>query len=313
LRSAFIIVIPPPAVPGIGTGGGFTSVSGSPGPRFANAGGRDRRTCYRRAQGSASHPDLLAVLRQHAAGLRRHRPRQGAEARRSIAAINDTIQTYFGSTYVNDFNLFSRTYHVTGQADLQYRKESSDLTRLRTRNANGDMVMLGSVVDFPTSPGRPCRAIISMQPPSCRASRRRAQGSTTAIDIMKQLADETLPSDFTFEWTDLAYQQVTGGNSGTAGVPICVLFVYLVLAAQYGSWSLPFAVILIVPMCLLRHPRRPHHGAGRQYPPANRFVVRWGCGKERHPDRRICARRASSGRSGWRLLSRPAACGCGRS
>jgi multidrug efflux pump subunit AcrB len=75
--------------------------------------------------------------------------------------------------------------------------------------------------------------------------------SQTALDTIKQLADQTLPSGFTFEWTDLSYQQVTGGNSGLYVFPICVLFVFLVLAAQYGSWSLPFAVILIVPMCLL--------------------------------------------------------------
>jgi multidrug efflux pump subunit AcrB len=74
--------------------------------------------------------------------------------------------------------------------------------------------------------------------------------STTAINTMKRLADETLPSGFSFEWTDLSYQQVTGGNAGLLVFPICVLFVYLVLAAQYGSWTLPFAVILIVPMCL---------------------------------------------------------------
>src|SRR4029453_410426 len=75
--------------------------------------------------------------------------------------------------------------------------------------------------------------------------------SSTALNIMQKLEDDTLPSGFTFEWTDLAYQQVTGGNAGLFVFPICVLFVYLVLAAQYGSWSLPFAVILIVPMCLL--------------------------------------------------------------
>ena len=75
--------------------------------------------------------------------------------------------------------------------------------------------------------------------------------SATAIDTMKRLANETLPSGFSFEWTDLSYQQVTGANSGLYVFPICVLFVFLVLAAQYGSWSLPFAVILIVPMCLL--------------------------------------------------------------
>src|SRR6201991_1046127 len=168
-----------------------------------------------------------------------------------IVGINDTIQTYFGSTYVNDFNLFGRTYHVTAQADLPFRKETSDLTRLRTRNANGDRVMLGSVVDFRdiSGPDRVARynlyAAAELQGEPTPGT-----SSTTALTIMKELADDTLPSGFTFEWTDLSYQQVTGGNAGLYVFPICVLFVYLVLAAQYGSWTLPFAIILIVPMCL---------------------------------------------------------------
>src|SRR5204863_5139569 len=132
-----------------------------------------------------------------------------------IASINETIQTYFGSTYVNDFNLFGRTYHVTAQADLPFRKESADLARLRTRNAGGDMVMLGSVVDFRdmSGPDRVARynlyAAAELQGEPTPGT-----SSTTALNIMKQLADETLPSGFSFEWTDLAYQQVTGGNTG---------------------------------------------------------------------------------------------------
>jgi Cation/multidrug efflux pump len=90
---------------------------------------------------------------------------------------------------------------------------------------------------------------------------------------MKKLAEETLPSGFSFEWTDLSYQQVTGGNQGLYVFPICVLFVFLVLAAQYGSWSLPFAVILIVPMCLLARPSACGSWAGRQHPDPDRFVV----------------------------------------
>jgi multidrug efflux pump subunit AcrB len=169
-----------------------------------------------------------------------------------IAAINDTIETYFGSTYVNDFNLFGRTYHVTAQGDLPYRKESADLSRLRTRNAAGDMVMLGSVVDFRDISGPDRVARYNLYAASeLQGEPVPGVSSTTAINIMKTLADDTLPSGFSFEWTDLAYQQVTQGNAGLFVFPICVLFVYLVLAAQYGSWSLPFAVILIVPMCLL--------------------------------------------------------------
>ena len=169
-----------------------------------------------------------------------------------IANVNETIQTYFGSTYVNDFNLFGRTYHVTAQADLPFRKERSDLARLRTRNAAGDMVMLGSVVDFRDVSGPDRVARYNLYPAAeLQGEALPGTSSTTAINTMKKLAEDTLPSGFSFEWTDLSYQQVTGGNAGLYVFPICVLFVFLVLAAQYGSWSLPFAVILIVPMCLL--------------------------------------------------------------
>ena len=126
------------------------------------------------------------------------------------------------------------------------------------------MVMLGSVVDFRDVSGPDRVARYNLYAASeLQGEPTPGTGSTTAIDIMKQLADETLPSGFTFEWTDLAYQQVTGGNAGLLVFPICVLFVYLVLAAQYGSWSLPFAVILIVPMCLLAATLGVRHGWGR--------------------------------------------------
>ena len=168
-----------------------------------------------------------------------------------IANVTDTIETYFGSTYVNDFNLFGRTYHVTAQADLPFRKETSDLARLRTRNAAGDMVMLGSIVEFKDISGPDRVARYNLYSASeLQGEPAPGVSSTTALNTIKQLADETLPSGFSFEWTDLSYQQVTGGNAGLYVFPICVLFVYLVLAAQYGSWTLPFAVILIVPMCL---------------------------------------------------------------
>jgi hydrophobe/amphiphile efflux-1 (HAE1) family protein len=252
IEGAFIIVIPPPAVPGIGTGGGFTM-----------------RIQDRQGRGS----DLLAAATDELVGAARKAPGLTAvfspysantpqvfvdidriKAQKlgvPIANITETIETYFGSAYVNDFNLFGRTYHVTAQADLQFRKETADLARLRTRNVTGDMVQLGSVVDFKDIAGPDRVARYNLYPSSeVQGDTLPGTSSATAIDTMKRLADQTLPSGFSFEWTDLSYQQVTGGNSGLYVFPICVLFVFLVLAAQYGSWSLPFAVILIVPMCL---------------------------------------------------------------
>jgi len=253
IEGAFIIVIPPPPIPGIGTGGGFTmriQDRQGRGPELLAAATDELVAAARKAPGltsvfspfSANTPQVFVDIDRIKA------QKLGVP----IQNVTDAIETYFGSTYVNDFNILGRTYHVTAQADLRFRKETADLARLRTRNANGDMVMLGSVVDFRDTSGPDRVARYNLYP----AAELQGEGlpgtsSATAIATMKRLADETLPSGFSYEWTDLSYQQVTGGNTGLFVFPICVLFVYLVLAAQYGSWSLPFAVILIVPMCLL--------------------------------------------------------------
>jgi hydrophobe/amphiphile efflux-1 (HAE1) family protein len=253
IEGAFIIVIPPPPIPGIGTGGGFTM-------RIQDRQGRGPELL-------ASATDELVAAARKAPGLTSvfspfsaNTPQVFVDIDRikaqklgvPIQSITDAIEVYFGSAYVNDFNILGRTYHVTAQADLKFRKETSDLSRLRTRNAVGDMVMLGSVVDFRDISGPDRVARYNLYSASeLQGEALPGTSSATAIATMKHLADETLPSGFSYEWTDLSYQQVTGGNAGLLVFPICVLFVYLVLAAQYGSWSLPFSVILIVPMCLL--------------------------------------------------------------
>ncbi|MDB5603920.1 MAG: aminoglycoside/multidrug efflux system [Bradyrhizobium sp.] len=253
LEDAFIIVIPPPAVPGIGTGGGFTI-------RIEDRQGRGSELLAAATDelvaAARKAPGLTAVFSPYTANT----PQVFVDIDRikaqklgvPIQNVTEAIETYFGSAYVNDFNILGRTYHVTAQADLPFRKETADLARLRTRNAVGDMVQLGSVVNFSDIAGPDRVARYNLYPSSeLQGDTTPGTSSTTAINIMKQLAEETLPSGFSYEWTDLSYQQVTGANSGLYIFPICVLFVFLVLAAQYGSWSLPFAVILIVPMCLL--------------------------------------------------------------
>jgi hydrophobe/amphiphile efflux-1 (HAE1) family protein len=255
IQGAFIIVIPPPAVPGIGTGGGFAiriQDRQGRGPELLAA-ATDELVAAARKSPLLLAPSVFSPFTANTPQLFVDIDRTKAQKLGvPIANINDTIQTYFGSTYVNDFNLFGRTYHVTAQADFPFRKEPSDLSRLRTRNASGDMVMLGSVVEFKDASGPDRVARYNLYAASeLQGEPAPGTSSTTALDTIKKLADDTLPSGFTFEWTDLSYQQVTGGNAGLYVFPICVLFVYLVLAAQYGSWTLPFAVILIVPMCLL--------------------------------------------------------------
>jgi hydrophobe/amphiphile efflux-1 (HAE1) family protein len=253
IEGAIIIVIPPPAIPGIGTGGGFAmrvqdrqgrgpELLASATDELVNAARRDPRLTAVFSPFGANTPQIhVEVDRTRAQML-------GVP----IQNVTDTIETYFGSAYVNDFNILGRTYRVTAQADLPFRKETSDLARLRTKNANGDMVLLGSLVDFRNTAG-PDRVPRYNLYPAAEIQGDTVPGtsSTTALTIMQQLADQVLPSGIAFEWTDLSLQESTSGNAGLYIFPICVLFVFLVLAAQYGSWSLPFAVILIVPMCIL--------------------------------------------------------------
>lgn len=253
IQGAFVIVVPPPAVPGIGTGGGFAmrvQDRQGRGPELLAAATDELVAAARKA------PGLTAVFSPFTANT----PQVFVEIDRQkaqmlnvpIQNVTEAIETYFGSAYVNDFNILGRTYHVTAQADLPFRKETADLARLKTRNTAGEMVLLGSVVNFRDTSGPDRVARYNLYTAAeLQGDTIPGTSSTTAINIMQDLAKDVLPSGFTFEWTDLSYQQVKGGNSGLYVFPICVLFVYLVLAAQYGSWTLPFSVILIVPMCLL--------------------------------------------------------------
>src|SRR5487761_2013956 len=237
LEGAFIIVIPPPSIPGIGTGGGFTmriQDRQGRGPELLAAATDELVAAARRTPGLTSvFSPFTANTPQVFVDIDRIKAQKLGVP---IQGVTDAIETYFGSAYVNDFNILGRTYHVTAQADLPFRKETADLARLRTRNAAG--------------PDRVAR--YNLYPSSeLQGDTTPGTSSATAISIMKRLADQTLPSGFSYDWTDLSYQQVNGGNAGLYVFPICVLFVFLVLAAQYGSWCMPFAVLLIVPMCLL--------------------------------------------------------------
>lgn len=253
IEGAIVIVVPPPAVPGIGTGGGFAmrvlDTQGR-GADLLAAATDELVNAARRAPGlTAVFSPFTANTPQVFVDIDRQKAQMLSVP---VQNVTDAIETYFGSSYVNDFNILGRTYHVTAQADLPFRKETADLARLRTRNTAGDMVLLGSVISFRDVAGPDRVARYNLYPASeVQGDTLPGTSSATAINTMRQLAEQTLPSGFSFEWTDLSYQQVTGGSSGLYVFPICVLFVFLVLAAQYGSWTLPFAVILIVPMCLL--------------------------------------------------------------
>ena len=299
IEGAFIIVIPPPSIPGIGTGGGFTmrieDRSGR-GPELLAAATDELVAAARKAPGltqvfspfSANTPQVFVDIDRVKA------QKLGVP----IANVTEAIETYFGSTYVNDFNILGRTYHVTAQADLPFRKETADLARLRTRNASGDMVQLGSVVDFRDISGPDRVARYNLYPAAeLQGATTPGTSSQTAIDIMKKLAAETLPSGFSYEWTDLSYQQVTGANAGLLGVSD--LRAVRVPGAGRAIWQLEPAVCrhpdrADVPAG--RDPRRADHGAGCQYPDPDRLRrPRRPCRQERHPDRRICPRHRTRG------------------
>ena len=170
----------------------------------------------------------------------------------NVQDVFNALQVFIGSAYVNDFNLFGRTFRVTAQARDEDRRDIADVLKIRVRNSSGDTVPLGSfttVTDI-SGPFRvprynlyPCAELDGAAAPGY------SQGQ--AIDIMNKLAAETLPQGFATEWTSLAYQQIKAGNTAMFAFVLAVVFVFLVLAAQYESLTLPFAVILIVPMCLV--------------------------------------------------------------
>ncbi|HEU4516617.1 MAG TPA: efflux RND transporter permease subunit, partial [Steroidobacteraceae bacterium] len=171
----------------------------------------------------------------------------------ALTDVYNTLQVYLGSAYVNDFNLFGRTYQVYAQADARHRSSIEDIEGLKVRNNRGEMVPLGSVVDIDPSYG-PDPVIRFNAYPSADMSaglNPAILSSTDALTKLKAMSEQVLPRGMSIEWTGLTYQQVTQGNTALFVFPLCVLLVYLVLAALYESWSLPLAIILIVPMCLL--------------------------------------------------------------
>jgi len=170
----------------------------------------------------------------------------------ALSDVNDTLQIYLGSLYVNDFNRFGRTYQVTAQADADFRVHAEDIPKLKTRNAAGDMVPLGTLVDVHETTGPDKVIRYNMYPAAdINGVAQPAVSSGQAIALAQELAATELPPGMSYEWTELTFQEILAGNTIVFIFPLCVLLVFLTLAAQYESWSLPLAIILIVPMCLL--------------------------------------------------------------
>jgi hydrophobe/amphiphile efflux-1 (HAE1) family protein len=253
LQDAFVIVISPPPVRGIGTGGGFKMMVQDKRGRGLPA--LEAATTDLVAAGNQV-PGLVGVFSL----FNTRTPKVYADIDRVKAEmlgvpasrVFETLQVYLGSSYVNDFNYLGRTYRVTAQADAPFRDDIHDIVNLKTRNDKGEMVPIGSVADFRSITG-PYRVPRYNLYPAAEVQGATLPGYSTgyALASMEKLAADRLPDGFGFDWTELAYQQKLAGNNGLLVFGASVVFVFLVLAAQYESWSLPLAVILIVPMCLL--------------------------------------------------------------
>jgi len=165
--------------------------------------------------------------------------------------VFDTMQVYLGSLYVNDFNRFGRTYQVNVQAESAYRLEPEDISHLKTRNLAGEMIPLGSVVTVKPIYG-PDRVMHYNGFPAAEINGAAAPGYSTGQSeaAIAKVLDDQLPNGMKYEWTELTYQKILAGNTMVYIFPLSVFLVYLVLAAQYESWSLPLVIILIVPMTL---------------------------------------------------------------
>ncbi|WP_028771042.1 efflux RND transporter permease subunit [Silanimonas lenta] len=170
-----------------------------------------------------------------------------------LTDVFDTLQVYLGSAYVNDFNLFGRTYSVYAQADAPFRDDIGDVARLQVRNGQGELLPLGSVVELVPSFGPDPVVRYNGHPAADlqAAPRSSSVSAARAVEIARDAAAQVLPRGMALEFTGLTFQQVNQGMAQFLVLPLCVLLVYLVLAALYESWSLPLAVILIVPLCLL--------------------------------------------------------------
>ena len=253
IQDAFVAVFPPPAVQGLGQVGGFKM-------QLEDRAGLGEVELYSATQALLGRAYQTPQLAGIFSGFQINVPQLEVDVDRekvkqqgiSLTDLFQTMQAYLGSVYVNDFNRFGRTYQVIVQADAPYRATGENIAQLKVPNANGEMVPLGSVVQVKQSYG-PAQGLRYNAYPAADVNGGPAPGvsSGEARSLMEQLATETLPNGIGYEWTDLTYQEILAGNTAAFVFPLCLLLVFLVLAAQYESWSLPLAVILIVPMSLL--------------------------------------------------------------
>jgi hydrophobe/amphiphile efflux-1 (HAE1) family protein len=253
IQEGLVLVIAPPPVRGIGTAGGFRMMvedRAGRGPEALRAAVSDMMV---RAAQTPGLKQVFSLFESSTPQVYLDIDRTKAQMLGiNVPDVFGALQTYLGSYYVNDFNLLGRTFRVTAQAEDSYRLDPKDVLQIRVRNSSGNTVPLGSftTVRDVTGPYRVPRYNLY---PAAELDGAPAPGYSQgqAIRTMQQLAAETLPDGFTYEWTTLAFQQIRAGNTAVFAFVLAVVFVFLVLAAQYESLTLPLAVILIVPMSLI--------------------------------------------------------------
>jgi hydrophobe/amphiphile efflux-1 (HAE1) family protein len=253
IQDAFVVVVLPPPVSGIGTAGGFRMMIEDRGGQGSEALREAATAVMARAAHTPGVAQVFSLFETSTPEIYLNIDRTKAQLLGvNVQDVFNALQIYIGSAYVNDFNLLGRTFRVTAQAREEDRQEVSDVLKIRVRNSNGDTVPLGSftTVDSISGPYRVPRYNLY---PSAEIDGTAAAGYSQgqAIAIMDKLAAETLPEGFGTEWTTLAYQQIRAGSTAMFAFLLAVVFVFLVLAAQYESLTLPLAVIMIVPMCLV--------------------------------------------------------------
>jgi multidrug efflux pump len=253
IQEAYMAIFPPPPVQGLGTIGGFRL-------QIEDRGNLGYDELYKETMNiigkSRSVPELAALFTSYTvnvpqvdAAIDREKAKTHGVA---ISDIFDTLQVYLGSLYANDFNRFGRTYQVNVQAEQQFRQDAEQIGQLKVRNNLGEMIPLATLLHVTNTSG-PDRVMHYNGFITAEINGAAGPGysSGQAEAAMNKLLKEELPNGMTYEWTDLTYQQILSGNTALLVFPLCVLLAFLVLAALYESWSLPLAVILIVPMTLL--------------------------------------------------------------
>lgn len=253
IPDGFVGIFPPPPVPGLGTTGGFKLQIEDRSGAGLEALAKVQGEVMAKAMQAPELAGMMASFQVNAPQVQVDLDRVKAKAQGvPLTTVFETLQVNLGSLYANDFNRFGRTYRVIVQADEPFRAQVDDIALLKVRNAAGEMLPLAALATVATSSG-PDRVMHYNGYPSVDITGGPAPGysSGQATMAIERILNETLPAGMTFEWTDLTYQEKQAGNTAMIVFPLAVLLAFLILAAQYNSWSLPFAVLLIAPLALL--------------------------------------------------------------